>query len=95
MKFITYRVNIMANIQIRVTDELKQEAAMLFEEMGLSLPEAIRLFLKQSVNNSALPFQPSVKRPNKETLEAFEESKDLSKLKSYENFAELRKDLGI
>ena len=60
-------------IQSRVKPELKQEAEAIFEAIGLSMGDAIRLFLQQSVNIGGLPFQPMVKQPNAETLAALDE----------------------
>jgi DNA-damage-inducible protein J len=60
-------------IQSRVSPELKQQAEAVFGALGLSTSDAIRMFLQQSVNVGGLPFQPVVKRPNDETLEAMKE----------------------
>ena len=57
-------------IQTRVSEELKQEAEAVLEDIGLTTTEAIRLFLKQVVNTGGLPFQPKAKSPNVETLAA-------------------------
>ncbi len=62
----------MANItvQARISPELKQQAEAILAAIGLSTADAIRLFLQQTVNSGGLPFQPSAKRPNAETLAA-------------------------
>ncbi len=60
-------------VQARINPELKQEADLLFAALGLSTADAIRLFLQQAVNTGGLPFQPTVKRPNADTLEAMTE----------------------
>lgn len=65
----------MANetIQMRISATLKQDAEALFASMGLGLSDAVRMFLQQSVNEGAIPFQPRAKRPNAETIAAMEE----------------------
>ncbi len=65
----------MANvtIQSRVKPELKEQAAAVFDAIGLSMGDAIRLFLQQSVNSGGLPFQPTAKQPNAETAAALDE----------------------
>lgn len=65
----------MANvtIQARIKPELKEQAESIFDAMGLSMGDAIRLFLQQSVNIGGLPFQPMTKRPNAETVAALDE----------------------
>lgn len=43
----------------RVDAELKQQASELYESMGMSLSTAINVFLRQSVREHRMPFQPS------------------------------------
>lgn len=50
----------MAILQIRVDDDLKEEAAALYERLGLDLSTAIRIFLKKSVSESGIPFPMTV-----------------------------------
>lgn len=66
---------LMANItvQARISPELKQQAEAILAAMGLTTADAIRLFLQQTVNTGGLPFQPTAKRPNAETLAAMQE----------------------
>ncbi len=65
----------MANItvQARISPELKEQAEAILAAMGLTTADAIRLFLQQTVNTGGLPFQPTAKRPNTETVEAMRE----------------------
>jgi DNA-damage-inducible protein J len=44
------------NIQVRVDKTVKAEAEQLFSDIGLDMPTAIRLFLKQAIINNGLPF---------------------------------------
>ena len=60
-------------VQARINPDLKEQADALFAALGLSTADAIRLFLQQSVNTGGLPFQPSIKRPNADTLAAMAE----------------------
>ena len=48
-----------ATIQIKISPDLKAEAINLFGEIGLTLTDAIKLFIKQSLNARALPFIPT------------------------------------
>lgn len=43
----------------RVDADLKKQAAELYESMGMSLNTAINVFLRQSVKEQRMPFQPS------------------------------------
>jgi DNA-damage-inducible protein J len=63
-------------VQARINTELKQDAEAVFSAIGLSVAEAIRLFLQQSVNSGGLPFQPTAKIPSPETAAAMNELED-------------------
>ena len=43
-------------IQIRVDNDLKEEAVAIYKKIGLDLSTAIRLFLKKTVQVQTLPF---------------------------------------
>ena len=65
-------------IRSRIDPHIKAEAAQVFQLMGLTLSEAIRLFLYQSVAEKRIPFSVSV--PNattRATLEAIERGEGL------------------
>lgn len=48
--------NAMSQIAVRVDDELKKEATAIFNELGLDMSTAVKLFLKQSVLTRSIPF---------------------------------------
>ncbi len=52
----------MGYIQIRIGDELKESAINLFNDLGLDLSTAIRLFLKKSVDDKKIPFTLDTKK---------------------------------
>lgn len=60
-----------AYINTRVEPELKKNAENVFSQLGLSMSDAISLFLSQSVLHKGLPFP--VRIPNDETVEAINE----------------------
>ena len=47
----------MSQIAVRVDDDLKKEATALFNELGLDMSTAVKLFLKQSVMTKSIPFE--------------------------------------
>ena len=59
-------------LNIRVKDELKQKANATLAEIGISLPEAVRVFLGWVVSERAFPFPLQV--PNAETAAALRDS---------------------
>jgi len=44
------------NMNVRIEDNLKNEAEILFGNMGLNLTSAINIFFRQAVREQALPF---------------------------------------
>ncbi|NQZ10108.1 MAG: type II toxin-antitoxin system RelB/DinJ family antitoxin [Algicola sp.] len=80
----------MQTIQTRVNEELKTKADALFKDMGLSTTDAVRMFLTQCVNVGGLPFTPTGKKPNAQTLAALNETGGTS-YKSVEALSQLWK----
>lgn len=75
-------------INTRIDTNLKKKALKVFDRLGLSEGEAIRLFYAQVELHQGIPFP--VKVPNAVTLAAFEETNTPEKLPSYKNFRALR-----
>jgi len=46
----------------RLNPEVKQEASELFESLGITLSDAINLFLHQSIREGGLPFDVKQKK---------------------------------
>ena len=60
-------------LHIRVDDDIKDQATQALTAMGLSVSDAVRLFLRRVVVEQAFPLE--LKVPNAETLAAMEESR--------------------
>lgn len=43
-------------VQIRVDEQLRDDAAKIYESLGIDLPTAVRIFLKRSVLDNGIPF---------------------------------------
>ena len=50
----------MALLQIRVDEELKNQANAIYKEIGIDLSTAVRMFLKKSVLEGGIPFDTKV-----------------------------------
>lgn len=48
----------MANLQIRIDDDMHDRAQEVAASMGMDLHEAVRIFLHQMIRERALPFLP-------------------------------------
>ena len=64
-------------LHIRVDDETKIQATEALAAMGLTMSDAVRIFLKRVVNDQAFPLE--LKVPNAETRAAMEEARALMK----------------
>jgi len=60
-------------LHIRVDDDIKEQATQTLTAMGMSVSDAVRLFLRRVVIDQAFPLE--LKVPNAETLAAMEESR--------------------
>lgn len=68
----------MSQIAVRVDDDLKKEATAIFNELGLDMSTAVKLFLKQSVLTKSIPFKLALDEYSKKEVE--QAKKDIQKL---------------
>jgi DNA-damage-inducible protein J len=64
-------------LHVRVDDETKEQASSALEAMGMSVSEAIRMFLRRVAVEQAIPF--AVKVPNATTRAAMEEARAMNR----------------
>lgn len=86
-----------AVLQTRVDENVKKEAEALFATLGLDITTAIRLFLKQAINQQRIPFEIVPPQPvfSEATLEAIDEARRISEdptVPSYSTIQELLED---
>lgn len=79
-----------ALVQTRVNGEVKEEAADVLEHMGLTVSDAVRLFLTRIARDKALPFE--LVTPNAETIAAMRDARS-GKVKSFKSIEDLMADL--
>ena len=77
-----------ALIQVRVDQETKRKADLLFSDLGFDTPTAIRIFLNQAIRREGMPFEVAKQQPNAETLAAMLESIERYP-KSYSSFRDI------
>ena len=85
-------------LRIRLPENLKDEVTNLYDNLGITLTQAVKMFLKQSVIDGGLPFQPHLDKRvlKKEVLEALKQSREdekNGKLIKYENVEDLIADI--
>ena len=77
-------------IRSRIDEKVKIKATKLFEHMGLSMSDAIRLFLYQSIAENGLPF--IVRIPNAKTAKTLREIKTYPERLKKTSLSQLKKD---
>ena len=86
-----------AGISMRVDPAIKSNAEKVFNSFGLTLADAINVFLHKSIQVGGMPFELRQMRYNKETEEAIEEARNImsgkQKAKSYNSVDEMLADL--
>ena len=62
---------------LQINSSLKEQAEALFSSLGMTLEEAVTLFLEASVQHGGIPFPLEQTRYNQETELALEEARDI------------------
>ncbi len=79
--------------QIRIDADIKQQATMLFDQLGLDMSSAVNLFLHQCVLRRGLPFTVEIPQYSQSVLEAMAEARRISRdpgAPGYSNMEELK-----
>jgi DNA-damage-inducible protein J len=50
----------MAQVNMRIDDELKNKADLLFDELGMNMTTAFTMFIKAAVRQNGIPFELSI-----------------------------------
>ena len=86
-----------ANLNIRIDPNTKLRAEQLFSNFGITISDAVNIFLRQSLMEGGLPFEMKQPRYNAETESAMQEARDIivgkKKAKSYSSANELFEEL--
>jgi DNA-damage-inducible protein J len=86
-----------ADLHIRIDPETKNSAEKLFSVFGITVTDAVTMFLRQSILVGGLPFEVKQPRFNAETEAAIRETRDISSgrvnTKHFSSFGEFMADL--
>lgn len=81
-------------MNIRVNKEVKDEAKMIFAELGMDLTTAVNIFLRQSIREHGIPFNLKLDIPNEETKKVLRESeRGIGMSKTFHSTEELFEDM--
>ena len=75
----------MPTIQVRIDDQTKTASTALFDQLGMSMSEAINLFLRQSVMRGGIPFTLTVPEKQKTNTDIFDNEAIIDALKRYKS----------
>lgn len=65
-------------LQVRIDDDLKNEASALFNELGIDLSTAVRIFLRKSIAVGGLPFEMNISKTSLKGFAALEKMREIS-----------------
>jgi len=86
-----------ASMYLRIDPQIKMDVEAIYAEYGLSITDAINIFLYTSRMMGGLPFDLRPTVPNAETLEALDEvrrmKRDSSLGKTYTDIDQMMKEL--
>ena len=60
-----------AVLQVRIDSELKKEAEELYRRLGISIADAVRMFVVQSLETQGLPFEVKTAFSGQRVLHAY------------------------
>lgn len=63
------------NLNIRTDKAIKDQAEIIFNELGLNMTTAINIFLKAVIRDQGIPFELKLEVPNDSTVASIEEGK--------------------
>lgn len=81
-------------LHIRIEPSVKNKAEKTLNDLGLSITEAINVFLNQVILNDGIPFE--IKKPkfNKETMQTIEDTKNNKNLsRTFDDVDEMFEEL--
>lgn len=81
-----------AFVRARIAEDVKEQAAAVLADMGLTVSDAVRILLTRTARDKAFPFD--LKVPNATTRKAMAEL-DAGKGKRFDSADAMFKDLGI
>ena len=86
-----------ANFNMRMEKQKKADAEALYRTLGMTLPQAVNMFISQSLLVGGIPFDVRIPRFNQETEAALKETDDIAEgrveAKAYHSVEELFAEL--
>ena len=68
-----------SNLNIRIDPDIKEQAEHLFSQFGITITDAVNMFIHQSLNYGGIPFELKTNKPNAITIAAMKEADEIAK----------------
>jgi len=82
-----------ASLSIRIDPEAKSAADVIYSRFGITIADAVNIFIHKSIIVGGLPFDMTLPTYNQDTLAAMQEAKDIAdgkiQSKSYSSLQEI------
>lgn len=62
-------------INVRIDNQLKNDVELIFDKLGISTADAIRMFLKKVKSENGIPFSLKLEKENNDSYEPNEETR--------------------
>lgn len=86
-----------ATINIRIEPDIKKQAEALFSSFGITVSDAVNMFIRMSLMEGGMPFALKQPRFNAETEAAMREAREIAKgtktAKKYHSVDDMFKDI--
>ena len=82
-----------APTQIRIDSQVKEQATLLFADLGMDMSSAVNIFLRQCILRGGLPFSVEIPKYSLETRAALAEARRISRdpsVKGYSSMEDLK-----
>ena len=86
------------NLNIRIDKDIKDQAELVFNELGLNMTTAINIFLRTAIREQGIPFSLKLDVPNETTAAAIEEGRRIAaddNIKGYNSIGDLKAALEV
>jgi DNA-damage-inducible protein J len=60
----------MSTIQFRTDESTKAQSAAIFQQLGITMSDALNIFLRQAIMHGGMPFEMKIPKYNSETIAA-------------------------
>ena len=78
------------SVSFRIDRNLKEQAAKLFNELGLNMSSAIQVFFRQAVREGGLPFYVTTKVPANNTIAALLEAERIAQDPNHPSYTDMQ-----